>query len=156
VGKLDISLSAEELDRFLEGQRTLRLATCGPDGDPQVVPLWFAWVGRAVFVNTTQGNRTVRAARAHPRVAATVDDGVSYGELRGVVLRGSLEEAADDPRLHEVREVFSAKYYGGGEVPFDRWRRRTWFRLVPDRIASWDFRKVPEARARRDGEEGRR
>jgi hypothetical protein len=41
---------------------------------------------------------------------------------------------------------------GGGELPYRRWRDRTWFRVDPARIASWDFRKIPDAGARRDAE----
>jgi nitroimidazol reductase NimA-like FMN-containing flavoprotein (pyridoxamine 5'-phosphate oxidase superfamily) len=149
VAKLDLSLTGEEMDDYLAARRTLRLATCGPAGDPQVVPLWFVWVDGTVFVNTTMGNLTVRNAEARPRVAATVDDGESYDQLRGVVFRGRLEAAGDDARLDEVREAFSVKYFEGREVPFDRWRSRVWLRLVPDHTASWDFRKIPEARARR-------
>ena len=37
---------------------------------------------------------------------------------------------------------------GGNPVPYDRWKNRTWFRLTPERITSWDFRKIPEAKAR--------
>jgi nitroimidazol reductase NimA-like FMN-containing flavoprotein (pyridoxamine 5'-phosphate oxidase superfamily) len=150
VARLDVSLTAEELDRFLAVQRTARLATSGPDGTPHVVPLWFVWVDGALFVNTTRGNRSVRNLEANHRAAATIDDGESYDELRGVVLTGPAGEASDDPRLPEVHDAFSAKYFGGNRPHFDQWRHRAFFRLDPEHLTSWDFRKIPEARARRD------
>jgi PPOX class probable F420-dependent enzyme len=149
VAPLDVSLTDAELAGFLAGSRTVRVATVGPDGWPHVVPLWFVWREGTLFVNTTRGNRTVRNAQAYPRASATVDDGEGYDELRGVVLRGELTEAEGDPRLPDVVAAFSAKYFGGGEPHFQRWSNRLFLRMEPERISTWDFRKIPEALARR-------
>jgi PPOX class probable F420-dependent enzyme len=148
VARIDISLSPEEIDEFLAAQRTARLATSGPDGTPHVVPLWFVWVGGALYVNTTRGNRSVRNLEGNPRAAATVDDGETYDDLRGVVLTGPVREASDDPRLPGFRDVFGAKYFGGNRPPFELWRNRMFLRLEPEHVASWDFRRIPTARAR--------
>jgi PPOX class probable F420-dependent enzyme len=150
VARLDISLSPQEVDDFLAAQRTARLATAGADGTPHVVPLWFVWLDGVLYVNTTSGNRSVRNLRGNPRAAATVDDGTTYDDLRGVVMTGPVRDVSDDPRLPEVREAFGAKYFGGNPPPFDRWRGRVFFRLDPERTSSWDFRKIPAARATRD------
>jgi len=149
MARLDLSLTPAEVEAFLGGQRTARVATSDEGGMPHVVPLWFVWVDGALFVNTTRGNRSVRNMEANPRAAATVDDGEAYDDLRGVVVAGRMAEATDDPRLPAVRESFSAKYYGGNPPPFDRWRNRLFLRLDPDHITSWDFRKIPDVRARR-------
>jgi hypothetical protein len=154
MGPLDLSLTREERDRFLDDQRTVRLATVDDGGEPQVVPLWFVWLDGEVFFNTTLGNRSVRSVEARPRAAATVDDGEVYGELRGVTFRGIVQRSDDDPRLGTVKAAFARKYFGGDPVPFDRWRGRAWFRLTPDHEASWDFRKIPEARERAGAAEG--
>jgi hypothetical protein len=61
-----------------------------------------------------------------------------------------MEEADSDERLPAVREAFGRKYFGGNEPPYERWRNRFYLRLTPDDVSSWDFRKIPEARARRD------
>jgi len=150
VAPLDLSLTPGELDRFLAESRTARVATVGPEGEPHVVPLWFVWLDGVMFVNTTLGNRTVRNVERDPRTAATVDDGEQYEELRGAVLRGRLEAASGDSRLQEVGDAFAAKYFGGNRPHFEGWRNRMFLRLVPARISSWDFRKIPEALARRE------
>lgn len=147
--KLDLSLTPEELDAFLSSERTLRLATVSAAGEPHVVPLWFVWVESAVFLNSTLGNATLRNLERDPRAAATVDDGVDYDELRGVVIRGRVQRVDDDPGLAGVEDAWSRKYLGGSPVPFRRWNDRVWLRLTPERVRSWDFRKMAEARARR-------
>jgi nitroimidazol reductase NimA-like FMN-containing flavoprotein (pyridoxamine 5'-phosphate oxidase superfamily) len=147
VARLDLSLPADELHAYLAERRTIRLATCGPRG-PHVVPLWFVWMDRTVFMNSTSGNVTVANLELDPRATGSIDDGEAYEELRGVLVQGRVEPAEGDPRLDAVKAAWSGKYMGGNPVPYDRWRNRVWLRLVADRVTSWDFRRIPEAKAR--------
>ena len=87
MAKLDLSLTAPELESFLSGQRTIRLATATPTGQPHVVPLWFVWVDRTVFMNSTLGNVTIQNLERNPAATGSVDDGEAYEELRGVLPR---------------------------------------------------------------------
>ena len=155
MARLETSLAPDELERYLATQRTVRVATADADGTPHVIPLWFVWVDGAMFMNSTTGNVTVDNMLRSGRAAAVVDDGETYDVLRGAVVTGRVEPADDDPRLPDVERTWSEKYLGGNEPPYRGWRGRLWLRLVPDRIASWDFRKIPEARAKRDAELGR-
>lgn len=148
MARLDLSLTEDELQAFLSWQRVVRVATSDPDGLPHVVPLWFVWHDGTMFMNSTRGNVTLRNLRANPRVAGVVDDGEGYEELRGVLLHGLVEPADGDPRIETVSGLWSDKYLGGGPLPYGRWRNRVWLRMTPDRIKSWDFRKIPEAKAR--------
>ena len=155
MASLDTSLGPDELERYLGAQRTVRVATADADGTPHVIPLWFVWLDGVMFLNSTAGNVTVDNMLRSGRAAAVVDDGETYDVLRGVVVTGRVEEADDDPRLPDVERTWSEKYLGGNEPPYRKWKGRMWLRLVPDRTASWDFRKIPEARAKRDAERGR-
>jgi nitroimidazol reductase NimA-like FMN-containing flavoprotein (pyridoxamine 5'-phosphate oxidase superfamily) len=148
--RLDLSLAPEELEAYLREQRTVRVATVGHGGIPHVVPLWFVWHRGRMFLNSTMGNRTVENALHTGRTSAVVDDGETYESLRGVVVTGTIERLDDERTVADVERQWSEKYFAGGEVPYRRWQNRAWFRLTPDRVASWDFRKIPEARARRD------
>jgi nitroimidazol reductase NimA-like FMN-containing flavoprotein (pyridoxamine 5'-phosphate oxidase superfamily) len=148
VAKLDLSLTREELEGFLASQRTVRVATVSTAGTPHVVPLWFVWLHHTMYLNSTLGNPTVENMLRTGRASAVVDDGTTYDELRGVVITGLVERADDDPRIAEADRLWSEKYMGGSPTPYGRWKDRTWLRLQPERVASWDFRKIPEARAR--------
>jgi PPOX class probable F420-dependent enzyme len=153
VAKLDVSMDDGELAAFLAKSWTARVASIAPDGWPHVVPLWFVWQMGTLVVNTTRGNRTVRNLEADPRSAVTIDDGEGYDELRGAVLRGDLTEMADDDGA--VTAAFGDKYFGGNQPHFASWRNRLFLRMEPERISSWDFRKIPEALARREAERNR-
>ncbi len=153
MAKLDLSLTAEELDAYLATQRTIRLATMSGEGWPHVVPLWFVWIDRVVFMNSTRGNLTIRNVEMKPTATGVVDDGELYEQLRGVIIRGRIAWGQDD-RTDVVNQTWSEKYLGGNPVPFERWKDRVWFRLIPEHVSSWDFRKIPEARARGRSDSG--
>jgi hypothetical protein len=45
-----------------------------------------------------------------------------------------------DARLAEPERLFARKYSGTDAMHHDG--RHAWLRLVPDKITSWDFRKI--------------
>jgi hypothetical protein len=139
-------MSDEERDRFLETERTCRLATIGSLG-PHVMPLWFVWDGSSLWLNSVVKSQRWTDLRRDPRVAVVVDAGIEYGELRGVELRGRVEVVGETPRfgrpvprLDPVERTFAEKYTGRSERVYDE--RHAWLELRPEKIVSWDFRKL--------------
>lgn len=141
VPRAQLRMSDAELDAFLATERTARCGTVSPDGDPHVAPLWFVWHDGAMWLNSLKRSRRARDLAEGSRVALCVDAGEGYAELRGAVLYGRAQDATDHADLATVRGLFGAKYWGGAQVPEVRSHR--WFRVDPDRIASWDFAKIP-------------
>ncbi len=144
-----IAMDEAERDAFLAAERTCRVATVGADGAPHVSPLWFGWSGGALWLFSITKSRRWRDLARDPRVSVVVDAGVDYGELRGVEITGRAEQVGDvprgsapDPRLAEVEQLFADKYMGG---TFYADGRHAWLRIVPEKIVSWDFRKLPGA-----------
>lgn len=147
VPRARLRMTDEELDAFLVAERTARCATVSADGDPHVAPLWFVWHGGAVWLNSLKRSRRARDLDEGSRVALCVDAGEGYAELHGAVLYGTAQDATDHPDLPLVRELFGAKYWGGIQVP--EMKSHRWLRVAPDRIASWDFAKIPTGADRR-------
>lgn len=142
-----IMMTPGELDAFLAEQRTCRVATVSADGAPHVSALWFLWDGTALWLYSVVRSRRWSDLRRDPRVAVAVDTGEDYGELRGVELSGAVEVVGDVPRTGElcaeldaVETRFARKYFGLDMLPHDG--RHAWLRLVPEKVVSWDFRKL--------------
>jgi general stress protein 26 len=142
-----IAMTEEELDTFLGEQRTCRLGSVDGDGAPHVSPLWFVWDGSALWLwSLVKSQRWVNLMR-DPRVSVAVDDGRDYGELRGVEVLGRVVAVGDVPRTDEshadaaAAEQLWADKYSAGQFFSDG--KHAWLRLDPDKIVSWDFRKIP-------------
>ncbi|MCU4183499.1 pyridoxamine 5'-phosphate oxidase family protein [Acidiferrimicrobium sp. IK] len=143
-----IAMTAEELDRFLGEERTCRVATVGPGGAPHNTPLWFVWDSSALWLHSIVKSQRWADIERNPAVSVVVDAGREYGELRGVEMTGSLEQVGEVPRTSAPDEVladperrFAEKYFGtGGDFVSDG--RHGWLRLRPEKVVSWDFRKL--------------
>jgi Pyridoxamine 5'-phosphate oxidase len=142
-----IAMTAAEVDEFLAGERTCRVATAGRDGRPHVAPLWFVWDGKSLWLSSVVRSQRWTDLMRDPRVAVVVDAGVEYTGLRGVEFSGAVvavgeapRTATPDPHLAEPERLFADKYAGGVAIPPDG--RHAWLRLTPEKLVSWDFRKL--------------
>ena len=146
-----IAMTPGELDGYLGGERTCTAATIGPDGSPHATALWFVWDGSAIWLySITRAQRWADLMR-DPRIALLVEAGNDYFELRGAEIRGRVECVGPVPRTGEAdaadaelagpERLWAAKYQGGAaSMVHDG--AHAWLRVVPEKISSWDFRKI--------------
>jgi Pyridoxamine 5'-phosphate oxidase len=140
------AMTDEERDGFLAEARTCRVASLGGDGAPHVTPLWFAWDGTSLWLTSIVKSQRWADIGRDSRVSVIVDAGVEFTELHGVELRGTAEAVGEVPRtgepvaeLETPERIFADKY-AGGQMHHDG--RHAWLKVTPEKIVSWDFRKV--------------
>lgn len=142
-----IAMTTAEVDGFLAAERTCRVATAGKEGRPHVAPLWFVWDDGSLWLSSVVRSQRWTDLMRDPRVAVVIDAGVEYRELRGAELSGEVVPVGDIPRtatpdqvLDQVEQLFADKYTGGVKAQADG--RHAWLRLTPEKLVSWDFRKL--------------
>jgi len=142
-----VAMTPAEIDAFLTGERTCRVATVSAAGRPHVAPLWFVWAGSSLWLYSIVDSQRWADLMRRPEVAIVVDAGIEYGELRGVEITGTAGVVGDVPRserpdaeLTEPEQLFAEKYFGGAGFAADG--RHAWLRITPEKITSWDFRKL--------------
>ena len=141
-------MSEAEVWAFLDGARHLQVATIGRDGSPHLMTLWFALAGRAlVFPSYTKSQKVVNLRR-NPRIAVLAEAGSGYEELRGVSINGRAELVDDDPRRIDLACLIEGRYRPASTDAALRERaergsrKRTMVLVHPERIRSWDHRKI--------------
>jgi PPOX class probable F420-dependent enzyme len=141
-----IAMTAEEVDGYLRSERTCRAGTVGADGAPHVSPLWFVWDGSALWLNSVVKSQRWTNVMRDPRVSITVDGGDDFFELQGVEITGRAEVVGEVPRTSAPNpDVAGAERrfgdkYGGGTFYADG--NHAWLKVVPEKVVSWDFRKM--------------
>ena len=139
-------MAPEERETFLRDERTCRVASVGGDGSPHVTPLWFVWDGRSLWLTSIVRSQRWTDLQRDGRVSVIVDTGHDFMELRGVEIKGRAEVVGEVPRTGEpnaeleVPERLFADKYAGGRVHHDG--RHAWLRITPEKMVSWDFRKL--------------
>jgi Pyridoxamine 5'-phosphate oxidase len=141
-----IAMTPEEREEFLLAARTCRIGTSDADGNPHVSALWFVWDSGVLWLNSVVKSQRWTNLMRNPRASVLVDDGHDFLELRGLEIIGSVEVIGEVPRTGEANDALVApehafgQKYGNGQFTYDG--GHAWLRLVPDKIVSWDFRKM--------------
>src|SRR5687768_2199832 len=141
-----------EREKYLAEAQTLIICSIGPEGFPHPMPMWFGLESDGSIVMTTfTKSQKIRNIERDPRVSLLVEAGTIYSELRGVVIYGKAELVRDTDQVVEILARVSTKAL---ENPDDSTRdnirkavrgtapKRTGIRVHPDKIVTWDHRKL--------------
>jgi hypothetical protein len=75
--------------RLLDSTNPARLAYVALDGTPRVVPIGFLWNGKTLVIGTVPGAAKVKALRANPSVALTIDTSPPAWPPNVLLIRGA-------------------------------------------------------------------
>ena len=142
-----IRMTDDEVAEFLTTERTVQVASIGPDGTPHLVPMWFAVIGGRIAFWTYGKSQKARNLRRDPRVACLLEAGDSYGELRGVSITGRAEIVDDYDAVFEAGATIYARYQGDMTHESRKGveheaRKRVVVFVAPEKTVSWDHRKL--------------
>jgi PPOX class probable F420-dependent enzyme len=118
-------------DEILDSVALVHLATIGPDGRPQVNPIWFVREGEHILFSVKDGAQKLLNIQRDPHIALSFSDLENPGrylELRGAVVSIDLYEDLDFVNIL-ARKYTGADFSAGkvGERRFkltfaaDRW-----------------------------------
>ncbi|MCB2079947.1 MAG: PPOX class F420-dependent oxidoreductase [Novosphingobium sp.] len=143
-----IRMSDEEVRDFLDGSRSLSVATLDKDGAPHLTTLWFAREGDTVLFETYGSSQKIVNLRRDPRIAVMCEDGETYGELRGVSITGTAEIIDSGPDLSRLMTFIIARNMP--DIPKDKLaehaaqmaKKRVVVAVRPTKVISWDHSKL--------------
>ena len=143
-----IALTPEEQRQFLEESHTIILSTIDRHGYPHSVAMWYVADGDGTVLMTTfaKSQKAVNLRR-DPRCALLVESGRKYEDLKGLLIRGRATLEADTERVLDLLERVHAKYNrtpaaGLRDAMRHQASKRVLVRVRPERVASWDHRKL--------------
>jgi PPOX class probable F420-dependent enzyme len=146
-----IQMTPDEVQRFLDGSKTMILCSNGRDGAPHPMPMWFGLeLDGAVVMTTFTKSQKIKNLERDPRVSLLVETGETYSELMGVVYYGEAELVREADLVRDIL-VTVTKRNGGIPVGAEdaalagiaaTARKRTGIRVRPKRVVSWDHKKL--------------
>ena len=143
----DTRLTPDEQAALLREARKAALATVDQNGFPHVVAMGFlAKDDGAIYMTSYAKAQKVVNARRNPKVAVMIEAGERYAEFRGVMIRGRCEVIEDEALVEMVireaarkRDSTDSRPEGGALA---RASKRVVLRVTPEKVASWDHRKL--------------
>lgn len=144
-----IRMTDAELRAFVDEQRIVRVATIGPRGRPHLVPLWYVSRGTQLAGWTYAASQKARNLERDPRATLSIDDGVDYAELRGVMMECDVAIERERDRVAEYGFELFRRYGDGGDLApevrdmvLKQAPKRVGLRFAPTRTVTWDHRKL--------------
>lgn len=147
---MGVRLSEEEAWAELDTAHTGILTTLRRDGRPVSLPVWFATVGRSIYVRSPAKTRKVEHVRNDPRATFLVERGEKWIELCAVMVYADVELLEPGDEYDAASAAITAKYAGfgmqalGGKKVPDATKehyagRSAMLRLTPtERLITWD------------------
>ncbi|WP_131742535.1 pyridoxamine 5'-phosphate oxidase family protein [Actinomadura roseirufa] len=150
-----IKMTPDEVAAYLAGHVKVQVATVGRDGAPHLVTMFYALLDGKIAFTTYRASQKVLNLRRDPTMTCLVEDGMEYGELRGVALYGRGRVVEDPEATMRVGAVIGPRTAGlpapEMDAPIDpalaaglekAMAKRVLVVMEPDRIVSWDHAKA--------------
>lgn len=143
-----IKMTPEEVDAFLQEQRTMSIATIGKDGRPHLIAMWYAFLDGVPCFWTFAKSQKVVNLRRDPRITCMIEAGDTYDQLRGVELIARANITDDEAEVLRLGVAEFERYQGikVNEALLPQVTRMASKRVVVkievERVVSWDHRKL--------------
>lgn len=143
-----IRMSDVEIEKFIEEQKSLQVATLSSDGSVHLSTLWFAVVEEQIVFETYTSSQKIVNLKRDPRITVLLEDGLEYKNLRGVMIKGTSLLQAEPTEVQTIaREVIKRNQPEIPEEMLDAAAaslavKRTVVTVVPEKIISWDHGKL--------------
>ena len=143
-----IRMDAEEIAEFIEEQKSLQVGTINSDGSIHLSTLWFAVVDDLIVFETYTSSQKVVNLERDPRITVLLENGLEYNNLRGVMIKGVANLVSEPTEVKQIaREVIKRNQ---PEIPDEMLDdaaaslavKRTVVTVVPEKVVSWDHRKI--------------
>ena len=147
-----IAMTAADQAALLAESRKLQLATINRDGTPHLVTMFYVMLDGQIAFWTYRSAQKARNLARDPRVTCLVEAGEEYFELRGVQVVGIARRVEDPAGVLDIGRRLAAVTTGMPAGALEEYttttaRKRVGFVVEPQRIITWDHRKL----ARPDG-----
>jgi hypothetical protein len=113
------------------------------------VPLWYVPDGSELRGWTYAASQKAKNLERDPRATLSIDDGVQYHELRGVMMECDVQLEREPERVAGYGMELFRRYGGGGELSPEaremvarQASKRVGLRFLPTRTVTWDHRKL--------------
>ena len=143
-----VAMSDEQMWDFIDGQKSVQVATLNKDGSPHLTTLWFAVIDRKIVLETFTKSQKVVNLKRDPRIALLLESGEAYDQLRGVSINATVELVSEVDEVHRLHMAVLRR--NTPEIPEDvldkasasMAPKKTAILVKLEKVMSWDHTKL--------------
>ena len=98
-------------DEFLKSQKVLRLATVGKDKTPHIVPVWYMYSSKKIYIGTHTRTQKAKNIKKNKRIGFCVDVGVNAPNIYGVKGEGNANLILEEKKVKKIATKILLRYF---------------------------------------------
>ncbi len=129
-------------DEFLKSQKVLRLATIDKNKTPHIVPVWYLYSGKKIYIGTNTKTQKAKNAKTNKHVAFCVDVGISAPNIYGVMGQGNANLILENDKVKTIAKKILLRYFktlnnkSAKELLDDT---DCIIEIIPEKFSVWNF-----------------
>lgn len=100
-----------KLTEFLKKEKILHLATIDEKCTPHIVPVWYMYSTKKIYVGTNTKTRKAKNIKVNKKVSFCVDVGVSAPNIFGVMGRGTAKLLKEKSIVNRIAKRILLRYF---------------------------------------------
>ena len=98
-------------DEFLRKEKILRLATIDKNSTPHIVPVWYLYSGKKIYIGTNTKTEKARNVKSHKKVSFCVDVGINSPNIFGVMGKGNAVLITNESMVSRIAKKILLRYF---------------------------------------------
>jgi nitroimidazol reductase NimA-like FMN-containing flavoprotein (pyridoxamine 5'-phosphate oxidase superfamily) len=98
-------------DEFLKSQKVLRLATFGKNKTLHIVPVWYRYGGKKIYIGTNTKTQKAKNIKKNKHVAFCVDVGINAPDIYGVMGKGNANLILENNKVKTITKKILIRYF---------------------------------------------
>ena len=129
-------------DEFLKSQKVLRLATIGKNKTLHIVPVWYLYREKKIYIGTNTRTEKAKNVKAHKRASFCVDVGVNAPNIYGVMGQGNANLILENNKVKTIAKKILLRYFktlkskSAKELLDDT---NCIIEIIPDKFSVWNY-----------------
>ena len=96
---------------FLKNQKILHLGTIDDKNSPHIVPVWYLYSAKKIYVGTNTRTQKAKNIKLHKKVSFCVDVGVNAPNIFGVMGKGTAKLLKEKPTVSRIAKRILLRYF---------------------------------------------
>jgi nitroimidazol reductase NimA-like FMN-containing flavoprotein (pyridoxamine 5'-phosphate oxidase superfamily) len=100
-----------KLDEFLKKQKILRLATLDNKDNPHIIPVWYLFNSKKLYIGTNSKTKKAKNIRNNSKVSFCVDVGINSPDIFGVMGQGNAKLIREKNEVSKIEKRILLRYF---------------------------------------------
>ena len=98
-------------DEFLKKQKILHLATLDNKGNPHIIPVWYLFNSKKLYVGTNSKTEKAKNVKDNSKVSFCVDVGINSPDIFGVMGQGDAKLIIGKNEVSRIEKTILLRYF---------------------------------------------